>query len=520
MHNILDEYLIRLGASVDQTGMRNFQNALRDAASLVDHESVRMAKSFLAAQTEIVGGFLAIGGAALGLVDKVAMADQEYRLFALHMYMSKDAARALKVSLDALGVSLEDATWDTELRGRVGQLIEDQRRMAPGGDFDKQMRQVRDIRFEFTRMEVELKYLAMHTVMDFLHALGTGPEDLLEKLRKFNEWVIKDMPGIAQRLSDNFMPIWEDIKVVVHATVDALKEFSVLFTNVVGLLSGDTSIEGTELSLEKLSKAVQHTAEGFAGFATLIAHTEAMLAHWVNAITLVSSGKFSEAGAELKAGADAMTTKELMTLMGGGFGLAFGGPLGAVAGAGAMHEFGGALEKGLGPTAAAGTPPSLQQLVHAMIGQESGGNPLATSNKGAMGLMQLMPQTALALGVTNPYDPIQNVQAGTMYIQQMLAKYHDTATALAAYNAGPGRIDQVLAGKATLPSETRDYVSRIMGNLGATGDVHIGSITIPITQPNASPREIQQAVTRGVRDATNDRVQRNLAEMNGLAWSQ
>ncbi len=125
MHNVIDEYLIKLGAVVDQSGMRRFENALREASVMVDNQSTAMAGAFFKAQTGIVAGFAAIGGAALGLVDKVALADQNYRLFALHMYMSKDAARALKVAMDALGQPLENLAWDKELRERTRQLIED-----------------------------------------------------------------------------------------------------------------------------------------------------------------------------------------------------------------------------------------------------------------------------------------------------------------------------------------------------------------------------------------------------------
>lgn len=520
MPNILDEYLIRLGSTVDQTGMRNFQNALRDAATLVDHESIRMAGSFLKAQTEIVGGFLAIGGAALGLVDKVAMADQEYRLFALHMFMSKDAARALKVSLDALGVSLEDATWDPELRARTAQLIADQKAMAPGGDFDAQMKKIRDIRFEFTRMEVELKYLAMNTVMAFMHNLGLGPDELLKKLQHFNDWVIHDMPLIANKLANEFMPIWEDMKEVIKSVGFALKEAAVLFTNVVGLLSGDTSIEGATLNMDNLFKAVHHVAGGFAAFAELIGHTEEMLAHFVSGLALLGTGKFGAAGKEFQAGGAAISTKEGMTLLGGAFGGLLGGPLGAAAGAGAMYEFGSAAEQAAGGGLAQLPSPSLSALIQAMIHRESGGNPNAVSSAGAMGLMQLMPDTAMSLGVTDPFDPRQNVEAGTKYIQMMMDRYHNLAYALAAYNAGPGKLDQFLAGKSTLKPETTGYVGSILSRLGTTGEVQIGSITINIPHTNASPKEIQVAVAKGVRDARDSQVQRNLAELGNLSWGQ
>ena len=100
-------------------------------------------------------------------------------------------------------------------------------------------------------------------------------------------------------------------------------------------------------------------------------------------------------------------------------------------------------------------------LIESVIHVESAGNPLAVSPKGASGLMQLMPETALALRVRDVFDPAQNVEAGTRYLRQLLDLYnHDLALALAAYNAGPGK---VAAYKGIPPyRETRNYVSRII----------------------------------------------------------
>jgi len=100
-------------------------------------------------------------------------------------------------------------------------------------------------------------------------------------------------------------------------------------------------------------------------------------------------------------------------------------------------------------------------LVRAVIQQESGFNPLARSRVGAMGLMQLMPGTAQDLGVTDPYNPIQNIRAGVSYLKGLLVKFaQNVELALAAYNAGPGAVEKY--GNIVPPyRETKDYVKRI-----------------------------------------------------------
>src|ERR1700746_1136416 len=82
-------------------------------------------------------------------------------------------------------------------------------------------------------------------------------------------------------------------------------------------------------------------------------------------------------------------------------------------------------------------------LLNCVIRGESGFNPNAVSPKGAQGLMQLMPQTAAQLRVLNAMDPAANVEGGTRYLRELLARYHnDLVKALAAHNAGPERVEQ------------------------------------------------------------------------------
>ncbi|MGZ4886591.1 MAG: lytic transglycosylase domain-containing protein [Candidatus Aminicenantales bacterium] len=101
-------------------------------------------------------------------------------------------------------------------------------------------------------------------------------------------------------------------------------------------------------------------------------------------------------------------------------------------------------------------------LIHAIIRAESNYDSFALSEKGAMGLMQLMPETAAQYGVKNVFDPAQNIEGGTKYLKDLIALFNkETKLVLAAYNAGQEAVKKY--GRTIPPyQETRDYINRVM----------------------------------------------------------
>ena len=98
-------------------------------------------------------------------------------------------------------------------------------------------------------------------------------------------------------------------------------------------------------------------------------------------------------------------------------------------------------------------------LLAALVRAESNFNPHAVSSKGALGLGQLMPATARQVGVTQPFDPVQNLNGSAGYLASQLDRFTDVGTALAAYHAGPKRAAR---GRPSWPSSTRSYVARVL----------------------------------------------------------
>ncbi|REF73568.1 lytic transglycosylase domain-containing protein [Paracoccus versutus] len=112
-----------------------------------------------------------------------------------------------------------------------------------------------------------------------------------------------------------------------------------------------------------------------------------------------------------------------------------------------------------------------EHWIVAVLRAESAGDARAVSSVGAMGLMQVMPDTWAGLRVRHglgrdPYDPRDNIMAGTAYLREMFDRYGNVAAMLAAYNAGPGRYDEHRATGRQLPAETRAYVAALAPILG------------------------------------------------------
>jgi len=150
--------------------------------------------------------------------------------------------------------------------------------------------------------------------------------------------------------------------------------------------------------------------------------------------------------------------------------------------------------------------------INAVMRVESGGRTMLSQNmpmvseKGALGIMQVMPKTYTEMRTQyrlgpEPFDPNDNIQAGTAYLRWLKSKYPYPAI-FAAYNAGPQRVDDLLAQGTPLPDETRAYIDRIVGILNGSGGRDGTTINaVQLTRPDGSPVLIDPMVVRSVREA-------------------
>jgi hypothetical protein len=271
--NVISEYLVKLGFTRDTIAYNQFLGSLREVESQVNNRYLNMAKKAAEFQFATLGAFAAIGAGTLGFMDRVAQADQNYRLFALRMYTSLPVARELKVALDALGQPLENVMFDPELAERFHQLVKDQQVMAEqlGPNFEANMRSIRDARFEVTRFGVELKYLGMNVVNDLFKAFGKGGDDLMANLRHFNAWFIANIPFFSYWITSKLKPMLLDIRDVFKTIWDEIKNID---------------LNKVAADVQTLIKALSQVSE--------------MMVHLVGAAIDLGEGRFKDALGELK----------------------------------------------------------------------------------------------------------------------------------------------------------------------------------------------------------------------------
>jgi len=336
MIDVLQEYLIRIGISPpDEASYRKLVGMMAGAEATVTGSVGGMAKHILEAQGAIVGAFTSISAAIIGMADHVAMSDQRYRLMGEKMMMTTRSARELDMITKALGADLGEIVWDKELHQRAIILDQDFKRMSAsmGGGFEGNMKGIRDIRFEFSRLQMGLEFFTMSFAGGLFKNLMPG--DAGKKIHDWVTWFQNNASRLGEEWAKRFVPVLKETWHIMTELWEVGKSAGVAFSNFIGLLSGDESIQGAAFSFENVAKAISHIGEWMVKFFDWITHAEMLLAHFATATSFLVHGEWEKAGAEFKAGLADLGAGGMGTgaVLGAAIGGVVGGPPGAAVGA-------------------------------------------------------------------------------------------------------------------------------------------------------------------------------------------
>jgi hypothetical protein len=384
---------------------------------------------------------------------------------------------------------------------------------------------VRNMRFEFTRFGVEMEYLTMNLVKDFAKILGFDPDQLLDKLKSANQWVISNMPEITGWIEERLTPALNDVKLILSDTWDLLKLSGVAFSNLVGAISGDKSLEGTAANFDKISSAIQKSLDGITNFTSGIIHSEEVLLHLVNAASLAKSGNMKEAMGELNTAWKMYSSGSLEAGLGkaaGTFGFAFG-PSNQKLMQDVGTLFGGAIEDYRGKSPIAGAAPEYARSAAIALGLPPGADKWilaqekfetanftspATMRNNLGGIMDMRHG-----GGIKPFGTLDDYNSE--YIKTVMGD-------IKRFGKTPQSMDEFVqmlyAGgkKAYVQSGTpQDYLAGMQRYSGGDQSVQIDNLTIHVAGTNATPDQIKKATTEGISAAVSKQVQRNIQEFAG-----
>lgn len=261
--NILESYLVKLGAVTDANSFNKFNSTLKDSGKIFGDFSLSTIANFGKMEVAIVGMFGAVGAGLIGLADKTAMADQSYQMMGMRMLMGKDSAKALSQALDEVGVSMDEAAFNPEANRRVQALYEKNIELGKslGKSFDGNMVGVRNMRMEFERFGVELDTLQAGVVSKLFEKLDLGSGKSLNQLDKLNDWFSDNIPKWSDSVATHLVPVWNDFKITTKDTGSSLRTAGGDFTYLSGILLGDKSIQSTTFNVNNLMTALDDWAD-------------------------------------------------------------------------------------------------------------------------------------------------------------------------------------------------------------------------------------------------------------------
>ncbi len=198
---IIQEYLVGLGVTIDKPGFQQLNATINEASSTIHTATGSWSTDFLKASTIIATALASVTTAAAGVMKATAGQDLAMEKLARRMMVSKDAAWEMKEATDALGESVSDIIITPELMERYQKLVADGRNMKVGGDFAATMRGFRDLMFEFTRLKQEVSYALTWVGYYLLKYLNRPLAEAQARFRSFNDSFIRNMAAWTEKLA-------------------------------------------------------------------------------------------------------------------------------------------------------------------------------------------------------------------------------------------------------------------------------------------------------------------------------
>jgi hypothetical protein len=235
MADILKSYLVSLGYEVDSASYNKFAETIKRAGNAVESHTGLMAGNYTKAGLTIVTTIGAIVAATGKMVESIAMADLGYEKLALRMYMSKEAAKQYSIVLKSMGEDPANIRWIPELHKQYLALMKDVEKMSLPKEFNNMTAQVRDFRFEFTRLKAEsimgLQWIGFHLMNKLVDPLGKAKFSF----KSFNDYLIDQMPKITEMIANKFYNLgkifWNAFEVLKVVGGQAMKLWDQLTPN-------------------------------------------------------------------------------------------------------------------------------------------------------------------------------------------------------------------------------------------------------------------------------------------------
>ena len=224
----MSEYLVKLGFQVSDTEMQKMHDSFNKSAQEITKFTEGITKSFTAASVTITGIVGTLTTATIGLVDSVAQADLGYKEFAMRMHMTDAAAKTMKITLDAMHESIQNVWWMPEVGERFKELQQQAAQLEAGlgPDADISFKKMRDLRQEWTRMQIEATYGLQYIAVALIEKLGGPLDQAHNSFKDLNDYISTHMKEIADKIADGIAKVVNVFKMLfghVEHTVETLE---------------------------------------------------------------------------------------------------------------------------------------------------------------------------------------------------------------------------------------------------------------------------------------------------------